>query len=176
MSIYEPEAVTVQGQVKVVFCTTIADPEAPDLSTEIGAVTSVEATLAMDQWKPTNNVNTGNAKARLGTRVQQPVEGNVQRQPIPLVYPHHPELDLADALNKLKSYLARNEIRYAVVRRGIDIDTPFTAGDLVEVWKIRCGFQSEEESGDGNSDEFAQFEIHQNVYPLVNKVDGVIAA
>lgn len=176
MSIYEPEAVTVQGQIKVVFMTACADMAAPDLSTEIGAVTSVEATLAMDQWAPTNNVNTGNAKARLGTRVQQPVEGNVQRQPIPLVYPYDPSKDDSDANNKLKALLAENVILYAFVRKGVDIDTPIAGTDRGEVWKIRCGFQSEETSAEGNSDEFAQFEIHQNVYPLVNKVDAVVAA
>lgn len=176
MSIYEPEAVTVQGQKKVVFCTSIADMDSPDLSTEIGAVTSVEATMAMDQWGPTNNVNTGNAKARIGTRVQQPVEGNVQRQPIPLVYPHNPAEDDSDPDNKLRALLAENAILYAVVRNGIDIDTPFAIGDRVDVWKIRCGFQSEEESAAGNTDEFAQYEIHQNAYPLVNKVVGVVVA
>lgn len=176
MSIYEPEAVTVQGQTKVAFVTTIAIPASPDLSTEIGAGTTVEATMAMDQWNPTNNVNTGNAKARLGTRVQQPTEGNVQRQPIPLVYPYDPTHDDSHANNKLKALLSENTVIYAVVRKGVDIDSPFTAGDRVDVWKINCGFQSEETSADGNTDEFAQYEIHQNVYPLVNKVDGVVVA
>lgn len=176
MSIYEPEAVTVQGQVKVVFMTACADMDSPDLSSEIGAVTSVEATMAMDQWNPTNNVNTGNAKARLGTRVQQPVEGNVQRQPIALVYPYDPSHDDSHANNKLKAFLDENTVVFAFVRKGVDIDTPIAAGDRGEVWQIRCGFQSEETSAEGNTDEFAQFEIHQNVYPLVNKVDAVVVA
>lgn len=174
MSIYEPEAVTVQAQIKVVFMTTVANMAAPDLSSEIGAVTSVEATMAMDTWNPTNNVNTGNAKARLGTRVQQPVEGNVQRQPIPLIYPYDPAHDDSHVNNKLKAYLAENNLRYAFVRMGVDIDGAFAAGDRGKVWKLNCGFQDETTSADGNSDEFAQFEIHQNVYPLVAAVDAVV--
>lgn len=176
MSIYEPEAVNVQGQTKVVFVLAIADMEAPDLSSEINAMTSVEATMAMDVWAPTDNVNTGNAKARLGTKVQQPIEGNVQRQPIPLVYPHDPAADDADPNNTLRALLEENLVLYAVVREGVDIETPMAAADLVSVWKIRCGHQARARSAEGNTDEFAQFEIHQNVYPLIERVDGVVAA
>lgn len=175
-SIYEPEAVPVQAMVKIAFVTALADPAAPDISSEIKAVTSVEATMVIRQWNPTANVNTGNAPARLGTRVQQPVEGNVQRQPIAVTYPYDPSVADSDVNNKLKALLAQNTLIYAVVRKGTDIETDWTAADRCDVWHLRCGYQSEEESAEGNQDEFAEFEIHQNLFPLVSKVIGVIVA
>lgn len=175
MTIYEPEAVPVQAMVKVAFVTSLAIPTAPDISSEIKAASSVEATLVIRQWNPTANVNTGNAPARLGTRVQQPVEGNVQRQAIAITYPYDPSVADSDVNNKLKALLAQNTLVYAVARKGTDIDTDWTAADRADVWHVRAGYQAEEQSGD-NTDEFAEFEIHQNLFPLVNKVVGVLVA
>lgn len=175
VSIYEPEAVPVQAMVKIAFVTAIADTAAPDISTEIKGASSVEGTMVIRQWNPTTNVNTGNAPARLGTQVQQPVEGNAQRQPIAVTYPYDPTVADSDVNNKLKALLAQHALVYAVVRKGTDITTDWTAGDRCDVWHIRAGYQSEEQSGD-NSDEFAEFEIHQNLFPLVNKVVGVLVA
>jgi hypothetical protein len=174
-SIYEPEAVPVQAMVKIAFVTALADTAAPAIASEVKAASSVEGTMVIRQWNPTTNVNTGNAPARLGTRVQQPVEGNAQRQPIAITYPYDPSVADSDVNNKLKALLAQNTVLYAVVRKGTDIDTDWTVGDRADVWEIRCGYQSEEQSGD-NTDEFAEFEIHQNLFPLVNKIEGVLAA
>lgn len=174
-SIYEPEAVPVQAMVKIAFVTAIADTDAPSIASEVKATSSVEATMVIRQWNPTTNVNTGNAPARLGTRVQQPVEGNAQRQPIAITYPYDPSVEDSDVNNKLKALLAQNTLVYAVVRKGTDIDTDWTAADRVDVWHVRAGYQAEEQSGD-NTDEFAEFEIHQNLFPLVNKIEGVLAA
>jgi hypothetical protein len=174
-SIYEPEAVPVQAMVKIAFVLALADPTAPDISTEVKASSSVEATMVIRQWNPTTNVNTGNAPARLGTRVQQPVEGNAQRQPIAITYPYDPSVADSDVNNKLKALLAQNTLVYAVVRKGTDIDTDWTVADRCDVWHVRAGYQAEEQSGD-NTDEFAEFEMHQNLFPLVNKVVGILAA
>lgn len=174
-SIYEPEAVPVQAMVKIAFVTAIADTSAPAIATEVKASSSVEATMVIRQWNPTANVNTGNAPARLGTRVQQPVEGNVQRQPIAITYPYDPTVADSDVNNKLKALLTQNTVLYAVVRKGTDIETDWTVDDRVDVWEIRAGYQAEEQSGE-NTDEFAEFEIHQNLFPLVSKVVGVLAA
>lgn len=174
-SIYEPEAVPVQAMVKIAFVTALAVPASPDISTEIKAASSVEATMVIRQWNPTTNVNTGNAPARLGTRVQQPVEGNAQRQPIAVTYPYDPSVADSDVNNKLKALLAQNTLLYAVVRKGTDIDTDWTPADRCDIWHVRCGYQAEEQSGD-NTDEFAEFEMHQNLFPLVNKIIGVLVA
>lgn len=173
MSIYFPEAPTVQGNTKVMFCTAIADPSAPKIATEVKAATSVEGTMAIRAWNPTVNVNTGNAPARLGTKVQQPVEGNVQQQAIALGYPYDPSKPDSDANNKLKALLAEGSTVWAVVRKGVDKDTDWTVADQVEVYKVTCGYQDEGQSGD---DEFAEYEVHQNLMPTSPKTIGTLAA
>lgn len=173
MSIYFPEAPTVQGNTKVVFCTAVASPAGPKIATELNAASSVEGTMAIREWNPTVNTNTGNAPGRLGTTVQDPVEGNTQRQPIALAYPFDPSKPDTDANNKLKALLAQGATIYAVVRRGVDKDTAWTVGDRVKTYKVTCGYQDQGQSG---TDEFAEYEVHQNLMNVGDPVDGVLVA
>lgn len=176
MSIYQPEAVKVQGNTKITFVTTIANPASPSLATEIDAASSVEGTLAAyGEWAPGINVNTGNAPARIGTTVQLPEEGNAQRQPIALAYPHDPSKPDTDPANKLKALLTQGTELYAVVRRGVDAQTAFASGDQVEVWKVRCGYQNDD--GATGTDEFAEYQVSQNLIPVTTEPTvGTVAA
>ena len=182
MTIYFPEAVTVQESTKVALCTTIADLTAPSIASEIKAVTTVEATMAFRDWAPTLTPNTGNSPARLGTAIQLPVEGNIPLSAIATAYPWDPSADDADVNNEVKALMIRNTLLYVVVRKGIDITTDWAAGQPVDVWHVRCGFQDDDAtssgagSGGGSTDEFAEFEVHQNLFPLSLKTRGTLAA
>lgn len=173
MSIFFPEAVKVQGNTKVVLATAVANTAAPSLASEVNAASSVDASMTFRAWNPTTTVNTGNAPARLATTVQLPVEGNAQLTPITVNYPYDPTVDDTDPNNAAKALCARGVELYAIVRKGVDAETPMAVGDLVDVWHVSCGYQQEQQTGD---DEFAEYEIQQNLIPLGPKVDGVIAA
>ena len=174
MAIYEPTAVKVQGNTRVVFCTTVANPASPSLASEINATSSVEGTMALyGSFNPTANVNTGNAPARLGTTVQLPVEGNAQLQPIEAMYPYDPSLPDSDANNKLKALLLQGTTIYAVARRGVPKDTALAVGDQVTTYKVSCGYQNLGQTGD---DEFAEYQVQQNLFQLTDPVEGTLAA
>lgn len=174
MTLYEPTAAKVQGMTRVVFCTSVANTSAPSIASEINATSSVEATMAMyGTFNPTANVNTGNAPARLGTTVQLPEEGNAQLQPIQIAYPYDPSKDKTDANNKLWALLTQGTTVYAVVRRGVATGTAFATGDVVTTYELRCGYQDRNQTGE---DEFAENQIQQNLFQLVEPVDGALAA
>lgn len=172
--IYEPAASKVQGFTRVWFVTTLATPSAPSLASEINAASTVEATMAMyGSFNPQVNVNTGNAPARLGTTEQLPVEGNAQLQPIQVAYPYDPSQDDTGADNKLKALLTQGTELYAVVRKGIAKDTDPAAAQVVEVYQLVCGYQNLGQTGD---DEFAEFNVQQNLFQQVSRIEGAIAA
>lgn len=173
--IYEPVATKTQGSDKIALVTTVASLSAPKIATEVNAASSVEYTLAgYGAWRPTTNVNSGNSPTRIGTTVQLPQEGNAQLQPIALTYPWDPSVDDADANNKVKALLAEGTELYVVVRKGVDKDTDWAVGDLVDVWHVRAGYQ-DTDSATGD-DEFAEYQIAQNLIPLAAKTTGVLAA
>ncbi|HET9501658.1 MAG TPA: hypothetical protein VFO98_15505, partial [Marmoricola sp.] len=63
---------------------------------------------------------------------------------------------------------------YFVVRKGFDAqNTAFAASQKVEVWKVRCGRQNFVRSGE---DEFSEYEVSQQIFPLVEPVYGTVAA
>lgn len=174
--IFEPVAEKVQGNDKIIFIKTVADPAAPSLATEINAATSLEVTLAAyGTWNAPVNVNTGNSPRRIGTTVQLPQEGNAQRQVIPFPYPVNPSLPDSDDANKVKAFLAEGTEFYALVRRGTDKDTAFAADDIGLMYHLRAGYQPEATpTGD---DEFAEYQIMQNLIPLTtNPVAATVVA
>lgn len=181
MTIYFPEAVTVQEATKVALCTTIADLLAPSIAGEIKAATTVEATMVFRDWAPTLTPNTGNSPARLGTAIQLPVEGNIPLSAVATAYPWDPSADDADVNNEAKALMARHTLLYVVVRKGIDINTDWAVGQPVDVWHVRCGFQDDDATSagagaGGGADEFAEYEVHQNLFPLALKTRGALAA
>ena len=59
-----------------------------------------------------------------------------------------------------------------VVRQGPDAtEEPFAVDDFSVVWKVRCGRQTRQPSGD---DEFAEFDVMQKLYPMTEEVYGQI--
>lgn len=173
MSIYEPEAVESQGNTKIAILSAVANAAAVDLSSEIGASDTVEATLVFNEWNPQRTPNTGTAPKRVGTKAQFPREGNLQHQPIPVTYPYDPQADSGDSDNEAFETLVEGTIKYVVVRKGIDVDTAFAATQKYELWKVRCGAQIEGQSGD---DEFSEYQVQQNLYPLRLVSKGAIVA
>lgn len=174
MSITYPEATTVQGNTKIQVVASIASLSAPDLSSEINAVASLDISCYVRDWNPELQSNQGNAPSRLCTTVQLPVEGNTQFSPVEIRYVYDPQADDTTDDNAAKALLTRGSEFYFVVRKGLDAQADaWAVGDRVEIWKVRCGRQNRVRSGD---DEFSEYEISQQIFPLTEPTDGVIVA
>lgn len=173
--IFFPAGVKVQGNDKIVLMTAVADRTAPSLATEIGAATSVEITeAAYGTWSAPVNVNTGNAPTRIGTVEQEPEEGNAQRQVIPFAFPVDPGKPKSDPVNKLWALLEQGTTLFVFVRRGKSKDTDFAVGDVGLVYQVTAGFQPEP-SATGD-DEFAEYQVAQNLIPKGSPVEATLVA
>lgn len=173
--VYFPEAVKVQGNDKIVIMTAVADPAAPSLATEIKGASSVEVSKAMyGQWSAPVTVNTGNAPARLATKSQLPQEGNAQRGVIPVAYPVDPSKARTDPNNKVWAMLAQGTVVDVFVRRGSDVDVDFAAADIGLTYHCIAGFQPE--PAPTGTDDFSEYQVAQNLIPLGEPVEAVLAA
>ena len=174
MTVIYPEATTVQGNTKIQVVASIASLSAPDLSSEINAVGSLDISCFIRDWNPELQSNQGNAPSRLCTTIQLPVEGNTQFNPIEIRYVYDPQAATSTDDNKARALLTRGSEFYFVVRKGLDAQaTAWAASQYVEVWKVRCGRQNYVRSGE---DEFSEYEISQLVFPLTEPTFGQIVA
>lgn len=173
--IFFPPGVKVQGNDKIVLMTGVANQAGPSLATEVNAATSVEITeAAFGTWSAPVSVNTGNSPTRIGTQEQLPEEGNAQRAVIPLAYPVNPSKAKSDPDNKLWALLEQGTILFAFVRRGISKDTAFAAGDVGLLYQVRAGFQPEPTAT--GTDEYAEYQVEQNLVPLAAPVEATLVA
>jgi hypothetical protein len=174
MTVIYPEATPAQGNTKVAAVATVASPAAPDLSSELGAAGTLDLSCFLRDWNPELTTNSGTAPPRLCTTAQLPQEGRTQFNAIEIRYVYDPQGDNTVDENKAKALLVQGFEFYAVVRKGLNArDDAFTAGERVEVWRMRAGRQNYVRSGD---DEFSEYEISQMLYPLAEPVEGVIVA
>lgn len=174
MTIIYPEATPVQGNTSLLLMTDVADLDSVSLATEIGDAASINVSCFVRDFNPELQSNTGNAPARLCTVVQLPVEGLTQFSPIEVRYVYDPQGDDTTDDNKAKAFLARGTEFYALVRKGFDAQAEaFAVGQRYEVWRFRAGRQNKVRSGE---DEFSEYEISQQWFPLTEPVDGVLVA
>lgn len=174
MTVIYPEATPVQGNTSLLLMTDVADLDSVSLAGEINDVTSLNVSCFVRDWNPEMTSNTGNAPARLCSTVQLPVEGNTQFAPIEARYVYDPQSADSSDDNKAKAFLTRGTEFYALVRKGFDAQSAaFAVGQRYELWKFRAGRQNRVRSG---TDEFSEYEISQQWFPLTEPVDGVIVA
>lgn len=174
MSVMFPEATPVLGNTKVIIVDSIASLAAPDLSSEIGAGTSLDVSCFVRNWLTPETTNSGSAPNRLCTTATLPQEGRTQIEPISLAYVYDPQAATSTDDNKARLKLIQGTEFYAVVRKGKPYTTAFAVADYVEVYKIRCGRQNYQTSGD---DDFAEFEIQQMLFrTAVDRTFGQIVA
>lgn len=165
MPVLFPDAVKVQGNTSVTVVQTIANINAPDLSSEINAVSSVNVSCFLySGGVGTSTTNKGEAPRRLCTTQTFQQFGNTSYEVTDLMYVYDPQLDDADDANAAKAALAEGSEVYLVIRKGLDAqNTAHAVGQKVDVWHVRLGPQNRGVTGDGEFDEFA---IVQSVIAL----------
>jgi len=174
VTVIYPEATPVQGNTKAKLVLTIATLTAPDLSSEVDAASSLDVSCFIRDFNPEMQSNSGQAPSRLCTTVQLPVEGNTQFNPVEVRYVYDPQAATSTDDNKLRLAVPKGTEFYLVVRKGLDAQaSAFAAGQYVETWKFRAGRQNYVRSG---TDEFSEYEISQQWFPLIEPVHGQIIA
>lgn len=172
MSVIFPEATKSQGNTSVLVVQTIANMTAPDLSSELQAVTTVNASCYLyGDLNPTISTAKGEAPRRLCTTEVFQQFGNTTYEIPDLTYVYDPQEDDTDEANEAKAALVEGSEVFLVIRRGLNARTvALAAGQLVDVWHVRLGPQNRSVTGDGEFDEYA---ITQSVIPLEPPEYGV---
>lgn len=173
-TLIDPTATPSKGYTSVLLLFAVVDEEAISLATEIEAAGTINASLFLRDFQNNFQNNVGFAPARLATGLQLPQEGYTQFQPQEARYIYAPQGDGAATANLVKTALPRGTEFWVLDRSGLDAQSvAYAATQRYELTKFRAGRQNRGRSGD---DEFAEKEIVQQWFPLIEPIEGVIAA
>lgn len=173
MSIIFPEATRVLGNVKIKGVLTLANAASPSLATEVNAASALDLTYFLRPiGLSANPPASGQAPPRLGSVVTLPARGRTELPAFDLRYIYNPQEADSTNNNKAKAMLTLGTTLFFVVRKGLDREVAFAAGQQVEVWKVQMQDQVRL-TPDGEYDEF---EIGQLALPQAPMTPGTIAA
>lgn len=155
-TVYYPEGVQSQGNVKVKAVLTMANPAAPTVA-EVNASSAVDMSLFLypGGWGPTVTTNKGTKPPRLASKTT--LESfNRSAYGLPdLTYAWNPQAADTDPANAAKAALDQGLQVYLVERLGKDAESvPFAAGDFVRVHVVRLGEQFPVYDPTDENDEF----------------------
>lgn len=131
----EPASVISDGMVKVVFVTSIADPDAPN-ALELNDPTGLDLSCYLTDtgWAPAMSEDTVTDPRLCSTETFTRPGRN--QTTIPLVYVYNP----ADpAQDEARITLVNRATGFLAARWGVDHETPFAAGDIVDIYPVQLG-------------------------------------
>ena len=155
-----PPGITVRGNVRLSFVTSIANPDAPKL-TEINATSSLDIScmIGATGWKPALTQNKGNVARRICSKNDRQVLGASTYELPNLLYSNNPQGAAASDGVKASEKLVPGTTGWIVERLGLDsIATDWAVGQFANVWNVTLGDQIDEYD---LSDEFGEFWISQ---------------
>lgn len=133
----QPASVTSDGMVKVAWVATIADPEAPtEAELTAGTVKDLSCYLTDSGWTPSTNEETVTDN-RLCSRQTFARAGRFA-DTLALTYVYNPDSAGDDVARLTLTHLTTG---YIVARWGVDYETAFAAGDIVDVYPVQAGVQ-----------------------------------
>lgn len=162
MTAVYPAGTKVQGNIKLQAVVAIADTSAPDLSSEINAVTSLDIScyVTADGWQPGGEENIGAAPRRLCSTVERDQLGNVKYTLQPLVYAVDPKGAVGSDGRKAYETLVPRTTIWIVERLGYHAtDVDWAADQWVNLWPVTLGIR-QPITGDVTS-EFSEFTCRQ---------------
>lgn len=172
MSVTFPEATQVYGNTSVLVVQTMAAPAAPDLSSDINAVSTVNVSCYLYSGGiGTSTTAKGEAPKRVCTKSVLQQFGSTTYEVTDLQYTYNPQTAISGTGNEAREALVEGSEVYLVIRRGLDAqDTDYAVGQRVDVWHVKLGPQNKTQTGDGDFDEFS---ITQAVIALSPPVEDV---
>jgi hypothetical protein len=152
-----PEATKSLGNTSVIAVATIANMSAPDLSSEIAAVTSVNGSCYLyADMVASGETNKGTAPTRACEKTEREEFGRTKFSISDIQYVYDPQAADSTDENLFKAALAPDTELYLVERVGLDArTTAVAAGQKVNVHHVRVGPQNRTKTGDGEFDEFS---------------------
>lgn len=132
-------ATPIDGKMKVVVVPALADPSKP-LVTELTAETALDIScyLTSDGWALTTGQDMIDDE-RLCSPQTFDIPGRKTSDNKTVTVIDNTNTELEDTANKAVETLVEGATGYFVVRRGIDYDADFQAGQKVSVYPFRCG-------------------------------------
>lgn len=173
MTVHFPEATQVYGNTSVLVVQDMANPSAPDLSSDINAASTVNVSCFLySGGVGTSTTAKGEAPRRLCTKSVLQQFGSTTYEVTDLQYTYDPQAALSTDDNKARSALTEGSEVYLLLRRGLDAqDTAYAIGQYVDVWHVRLGPQNKTQTGDGDFDEYS---ITQSVVAIEPPVEDVL--
>lgn len=141
MPLSVPTGVPADGTVSVKFVTTLVDQDAPKLALEIGAASSVDLSclLTRDGFAPGAEAQTISDERLCSKQIFEDF-GTIAYSIDALTYIYDPQ-NTGSESNKAYEALPVGTEGYLVVRWGMDVDTAWAAGDVVDVYPVKMGPQ-----------------------------------
>lgn len=172
MTVLFPSDTPILGNTSVLVVQTMANPSAPDLSSDILAASTVNVScFIINGGVGTSTTNKGEAPRRLCTKSTLQQFGQTTYEITDLQYVYDPQAAPSDDDNKARAALAEGSEVYLIMRRGLDAqDTAYAVGQRVDVWKVQLGPQNKTQTGDG---EFDVYTITQTVVAKAPPVEDV---
>jgi len=131
----------------------IANPAAPSLATEINAATTVTLECLLTQtFSPDATVEKAQLR-RMCSRQVRERNGAVTRTIADLIGVYDPQ-DMAADVSKAYAALSPGATGFLVVRWGVHVDTPWAAGDLVDVYPVEIGYRAKIAAADNDELQF----------------------
>lgn len=132
-------ATPADGKMKVVVVPALADPEHPTIE-ELTAETALDIScyLTSDGWALTTSQDSI-ADERLCSSQTYDIPGRKTSDNKTVTVIDNTNTELEDTANKAVETLYEGATGYFVVRRGLDYDAPFEAGQKLSVYPFRCG-------------------------------------
>lgn len=162
MAVTIPPGVQAEGNVKVAFVPTIADPLAPTVAevTAAGAL-DVSFFITGGNFKPSGEQARGDDR-RVGSKQTFESLGREKSTIDDIIYIADPQAAALAVSNKAMELFQPGVTGFFVVRYGLDAETvDFAAAQKVDVWPIVFGVQNK--TALAENDEFAKITITQAV-------------
>lgn len=143
-------ATPFDGKMRVDFVAAIADTAKPTV-TELNAETTVNLScyLTLDGWSLTTGQDMISDNRLCSTQTFD-IPGRKTSDNKEITVIDNTNSELADTQNKAVETLKEGTTGYFVVRRGLDFDTEYAAGQKVSVYPVRMG-EKQYVSGEENS-------------------------
>jgi hypothetical protein len=162
MPVTIPPGIKAEGNSKVAYVPTLANPSAPTV-TEVTAAGSLDVSffLTAGNFKASQDQNRGDDRRYASKQVFQTL-GRKNATVDDIVYVADPQAAAGNANNKAMEIFTESTTGYFVVRFGLDAETvDFAAAQKVDVWPIIFGSQNKTPLAE--DDEFAKITITQAV-------------
>jgi hypothetical protein len=154
-----PPGVKAEGNATIVFVEALANPKAVTVA-EVAAGFDVSYFLKGGQFQPGGDQAKGDDR-RVGSKATYEKLGRDKPSIADIMYVIDPQAPAADPNNEAYETFKQGVTGFFILRWGIDVEEPFAAAQVVDVWPVEFGAQRK--TPPPEDDEFAVLTATQTV-------------